>query len=127
MFLLFFFSSRRRHTRCALVTGVQTCALPISIDFSRCEVEAREYAAADRFVYFKVIPVLDEDPDARPMKKLRGTKHGDDAQHVSRQPLKESWLTHANLVDLESHKVLKALDAGEIGRAACREHVGQTV
>src|SRR3546814_6309828 len=27
----FFFSSRRRHTRCALVTGVQTCALPISL------------------------------------------------------------------------------------------------
>src|SRR3546814_7668725 len=27
--LYFFFSSRRRHTRCALVTGVQTCALPI--------------------------------------------------------------------------------------------------
>src|SRR3546814_7891808 len=26
---IFFFSSRRRHTRCALVTGVQTCALPI--------------------------------------------------------------------------------------------------
>src|SRR3546814_19661016 len=28
----FFFSSRRRHTRCALVTGVQTCALPILLD-----------------------------------------------------------------------------------------------
>src|SRR3546814_10498261 len=27
---VFFFPSRRRHTRCALVTGVQTCALPIS-------------------------------------------------------------------------------------------------
>src|SRR3546814_9800406 len=27
--LFFVFSSRRRHTRCALVTGVQTCALPI--------------------------------------------------------------------------------------------------
>src|SRR3546814_2861131 len=27
--LVVFFSSRRRHTRCALVTGVQTCALPI--------------------------------------------------------------------------------------------------
>src|SRR3546814_5580780 len=27
--IIFFFSSRRRHTRCALVTGVQTCALPI--------------------------------------------------------------------------------------------------
>src|SRR3546814_4511283 len=29
----FFFSSRRRHTRCALVTGVQTCALPIFTGF----------------------------------------------------------------------------------------------
>src|SRR3546814_1430151 len=29
-FSVFFFSSRRRHTRCALVTGIQTCALPIS-------------------------------------------------------------------------------------------------
>src|SRR3546814_2859301 len=32
---VFFFSSRRRHTRCALVTGVQTCALPISQGFER--------------------------------------------------------------------------------------------
>src|SRR3546814_8341519 len=31
----FFFSSRRRHTRCAVVTGVQTCALPISIQSRR--------------------------------------------------------------------------------------------
>src|SRR3546814_21193155 len=30
-FLYFVFSSRRRHTSCALVTGVQTCALPISL------------------------------------------------------------------------------------------------
>src|SRR3546814_10408318 len=29
LYCLFLFSSRRRHTRCALVTGVQTCALPI--------------------------------------------------------------------------------------------------
>src|SRR3546814_6769027 len=29
---IFFFSSRRRHTRCALVTGVQTCALPILVE-----------------------------------------------------------------------------------------------
>src|SRR3546814_3347482 len=33
--LFFFFSSRRRHTRCALVTGVQTCALPIYQRFER--------------------------------------------------------------------------------------------
>src|SRR3546814_6369709 len=31
--LCFFFSSGRRHTRCALVTGVQTCALPICTMF----------------------------------------------------------------------------------------------
>src|SRR3546814_9909227 len=30
MYVCFVFASRRRHTRCALVTGVQTCALPIS-------------------------------------------------------------------------------------------------
>src|SRR3546814_4117154 len=35
----FFFSSRRRHTRCALVTGVQTCALPI------CEIAGPERPA----------------------------------------------------------------------------------
>src|SRR3546814_2734698 len=29
LYCVFFFASRRRHTRCALVTGVQTCALPI--------------------------------------------------------------------------------------------------
>src|SRR3546814_1013548 len=33
MFL--FFASRRRHTRCALVTGLQTCALPICIYHQR--------------------------------------------------------------------------------------------
>src|SRR3546814_7183367 len=35
----FVFSSRRRHTRCALVTGVQTCALPISA-ISRARLRA---------------------------------------------------------------------------------------
>src|SRR3546814_3048419 len=35
---VFFFSSRRRHTRCALVTGVQTCALPILIVDVHCLV-----------------------------------------------------------------------------------------
>src|SRR5881409_3766454 len=38
MLFFFFFSSRRRHTRCETVTGVQTCALPISgivnVDFA---------------------------------------------------------------------------------------------
>src|SRR3546814_16508228 len=51
---MFFFSSRRRHTRCALVTGVQTCALPIFpavhlalVDLLRAVIEARRVAKAD--------------------------------------------------------------------------------
>src|SRR3546814_3172939 len=35
---VFVFSSRRRHTRCALVTGVQTCALPISVPAAYAQV-----------------------------------------------------------------------------------------
>src|SRR3546814_4281836 len=48
---IFFFSSRRRHTRCALWTGVQTCALPI-YDLGAIELtglgqeQAREVAAS---------------------------------------------------------------------------------
>src|SRR3546814_17972878 len=38
---MFFFSSRRRHTRCALVTGVQTCALPICDYSKRRNVDIR--------------------------------------------------------------------------------------
>src|SRR3546814_2247694 len=40
--VFFCFSSRRRHTRCALVTGVQTCALPI------CSVVAASLVPEDR-------------------------------------------------------------------------------
>src|SRR3546814_8752112 len=42
VYCYFFFSSRRRHTRCALVTGVQTCALPIC---DRLSVESRPASA----------------------------------------------------------------------------------
>src|SRR3546814_3885082 len=51
----FFFSSRRRHTRCALVTGVQTCALPIAeiapfirlVEAIEHEVEGETYKPSD--------------------------------------------------------------------------------
>src|SRR3546814_9614526 len=42
LFFLFFFSSRRRHTICALVTGVQTCALPITVKLSRFILHQRQ-------------------------------------------------------------------------------------
>src|SRR3546814_7923880 len=45
--MFFFFSSRRRHTRCALVTGVQTCALPIYALKVRASHQANEIAHDD--------------------------------------------------------------------------------
>src|SRR3546814_9806005 len=48
LFSLFFFSSRRRHTRCALVTGVQTCALPIYF-------EALDYIAANKDKAYEIM------------------------------------------------------------------------
>src|SRR3546814_8456519 len=73
---LFFFSSRRRHTRCALVTGVQTCALPIyrlpavadqAAAHARLRAHAAEFAQvlAQRFGDFggglvALLPVLQE-------------------------------------------------------------------
>src|SRR3546814_7851376 len=63
--MFFFFSSRRRHTRCALVTGVQTCALPIS------------FAKA----------ILAATPDAQlvdPRKKKPGAEQAVSAEQIAR-------------------------------------------
>src|SRR3546814_13236356 len=57
----FFFSSRRRHTRCALVTGVQTCALPISpvaVDKPLRCIEAELSALATAFAHLPFHTVL---------------------------------------------------------------------
>src|SRR3546814_7715039 len=48
--MFFFFSSRIRHTRCALVTGVQTCALPIYRKFYLFYL--RDLARNGRFIRF---------------------------------------------------------------------------
>src|SRR3546814_4524524 len=42
LYFIFFFSSRRRHTRCALVTGVQTCALPIYLIWKENKLSTRK-------------------------------------------------------------------------------------
>src|SRR3546814_1575968 len=46
LLVFFFFSSRRRHTICALVTGVQTCALPI-FAYRFFATEKRKFIVAD--------------------------------------------------------------------------------
>src|SRR3546814_10898137 len=52
-FLCFFFASRRRHTRCALVTGVQTCALPIYFLDDTRELPGRDAELLDAFVFLR--------------------------------------------------------------------------
>src|SRR3546814_17066585 len=68
VFVFFFFSSRRRHTRCALVTGVQTCALPISwlprvIDRDRPfrvrAEDADDLAVVSAYLQDAVVPVAE--------------------------------------------------------------------
>src|SRR3546814_5200422 len=61
---IFFFSSRRRHTRCALVTGVQTCALPIYW----------EYARDDQVYGVPRAEVLDDDYHKHLAMLIRGSR-----------------------------------------------------
>src|SRR3546814_2381321 len=110
-FLSFFFSSRRRHTRCALVTGVQTCALPIFAlgleDRQRTLVEGAEDRVVDHHVAARDLDVEVHDRSA-PGRNQRGL-------HV---------LVVAGAA-LEPDLVEDLAD--EIGRASCRERVCQYV
>src|SRR3546814_20265454 len=80
--LCFFFSSRRRHTRCALVTGVQTCALPIlGRKLAALAPTPRPYrhseAGEPKMVVFR-------DPERSVLKVREHRKHGIEARHVTR-------------------------------------------
>src|SRR3546814_7612399 len=55
----FLFASRRRHTRCALVTGVQTCALPILADVDAADVDAAVAAARAAFPDWSSLPATE--------------------------------------------------------------------
>src|SRR3546814_1504393 len=96
-FYVVFFSSRRRHTRCALVTGVQTCALPIS-----WAAPQKIRWAARHFPGTQILTVMAVD-------KRNHAQRGD--------ILVDDQMKHAHLWE----------GAGEIGRASCRERVCQYV
>src|SRR3546814_7416907 len=97
---MFFFSSRRRHTRCALVTGVQTCALPI------CQ--------APEPVCFNLVKTL------RAMADIERI-----SSRVAMQTAKPRDLL-ALRESLQSLPQVEQLIA-QIGRASCRERVCQYV
>src|SRR3546814_1778113 len=98
--MCFFFSSRRRHTRCALVTGVQTCALLIcefrSAAFGRT---LGELGARQTFI-----------------RAGRPATNGA-VERVQRTILEECWRP----------AFARSLVPKQIGRASCRERVCQYV
>src|SRR3546814_10097247 len=98
--MFFFFSSRRRHTRCALVTGVQTCALPISSLREEFDIKTLKVSYTRAFGYF--------------IEVSRGQSSKIPANFQRRQ----------TLVNAERY-ISPALK--EIGRASCRERVCQYV
>src|SRR3546814_3197017 len=86
---MFFVSSRRRHTRCALVTGVQTCALPISFKHPRTspvhvciiieddvdEAHPKHRGAANVFYLGKALQVCDKRKGHLILDNLRTAAH----------------------------------------------------
>src|SRR3546814_2592286 len=95
----FFFSSRRRHTRCALVTGVQTCALPISM-----------HAAASA----AYTPICTPAPIICPIC----------LRHIAVHEYHQIWAANVCIV---YDGITVGSGGGEIGRASCRERVCQYV
>src|SRR3546814_4514928 len=111
MFLFFFFSSRRRHTRCALVTGVQTCALPISIEADVVVVGGGQ----DDLVIVNSCAVTNE--------AVRQTRQAIRRAHRAR-PKARILVTGCAA---QTDSAMFAAMPEEIGRASCRERVCQYV
>src|SRR3546814_5241712 len=100
---IFFFSSRRRHTRCALVTGVQTCALPI------CRIVPA--------------PLVSKLADAFGINAAITVSGDDTAKHV---------MTTGEISSVGAYRLKRSLVAGQqrleqIGRASGRERGWQYV
>src|SRR3546814_5679538 len=100
--LFFFFSSRRRHTRCALVTGVQTCALPIYSKETNTMTMVEDISSSQN-IFSTIIEAYKE--------------------------IFELDLVEASLCgDSEQMRdILEKEDTNKIGRASCRERVCQYV
>src|SRR3546814_9406202 len=112
-FLFFFFSSRSRHTRCALVTGVQTCALPILL-------AAGVTALSGSFARGDILDIAG--PDGRVIARGLSEYPGADAAAILGlgRDAQEAVLGYAprSAMVHRDHK---------IGQASCRERVCQYV
>src|SRR3546814_6715196 len=98
--VIFFFSSRRRHTRCVLVTGVQTCALPISMQTQTFNVAGMTCGGCASSVSNAIKPISG-------VKDVKVT------------------LETGNVEVMYNPNIVSSLE--KIGRASCRERVCQYV
>src|SRR3546814_1204441 len=110
----FFCSSRRRHTSCALVTGVQTCALPI-------------YSCAVLWLY--MVPLNEKyrvtDTISVAINALRGVVNSHPSRHTNQRPRAETnWpaknVSHTGLPKMPARPYISHDGSGgclEIGRA----------
>src|SRR3546814_13086710 len=104
LLLVFFLSSRRRHTRCALVTGVQTCALPIC---HRSETEVKALT--------------------RDMKKYVMVPGNAKVRHAFIEGRLEKLRAFSEKTKLNREEINDQATGFKIGRAPCRERVCQYV
>src|SRR3546814_12643736 len=105
----FFVSSRRRHTRCALVTGVQTCALPIC-ERGHCEDRKKNT------VHGKL---------SDQVRVLRNCSIESDAEMAFEFISYARWVSI--MLTSSSTPLTFEVSSAQIGRASCRQQVGQYV
>src|SRR3546814_3867212 len=113
-------SSRRRHTRCALVTGVQTCALPI------CAAAGGIDMLIDRLCEETLVEQLDDGSALLLVIRFEDSEENVTARlssHLAAAMRAHRWPPHSvvELIGVHHHA------AEEIGRASCRERVCQYV
>src|SRR3546814_4786494 len=106
--LFFFFSSRRRHTRCALVTGVQTCALPISSARSDCRRDGAKHTCTLCRGSGRMTMLAPTVPDAETRSKRRDAA---------------LWVRMNRPGD--DNRITPVMVHEKIGRESCRERVCQ--
>src|SRR3546814_7375965 len=122
----FFFSSRRRHTSCALVTGVQTCALPIlAVVPLQRDIDADAVAlAADRDRVGEqrclvAVEIADERPDAalvvQVVRLMLGVARIDELDPYARVEEGELAIAVLELFEIELGDILERVGRGAEG------------
>src|SRR3546814_15241018 len=130
-FILFFFSSRRRHTICALVTGVQTCALPILLKRTSPRIYKDQLVAVRALLRDHQLAdtVLVTDLSQRQELTASMLKRYLEANQQARQrgriaPSSVSGLHRHRPLDLGAYAHVGhsgGQEVTQIGRASCRE------